>query len=108
MVGTGFRPRIAFAYEILSLIKSQNFFIVLLPDGEQHSMTADEFRISIERIGLTQSSLARRMQALGDPRTFPTILRSISNQVRGVSAVSGEMCVVMNLLAQAHVPAQQE
>jgi hypothetical protein len=71
-------------------------------------MTSDEFRIAIERIGLTQSSLARRMQALGDPRPFPTILRTISNQVRGVSAVSGEMCVVMCLLQKEHAPREQE
>lgn len=63
-------------------------------------MTDAEFRAALERLGFNQSTFARRLQALGDPRSFQTILRSVSNWCRGAVAVPGEMCVVLTLLQQ--------
>lgn len=61
-------------------------------------MTAD-FNAQLTALGLSQSALARRMHELGDPRSVPTILRSVSNWSRGFVAVPGEMWVVIRLLA---------
>lgn len=59
---------------------------------------AAAFRDAIRQIGLSQSGLARTMRGLGDPRSQPTLLRSISNWCRGKSSVPGEMWVVLRLL----------
>lgn len=59
-----------------------------------------EFNAELTALGLSQSALARRMHELGDPRSVPTILRSVSNWCRGVVAVPGEMWVVVRLLAE--------
>lgn len=58
------------------------------------------FRAELDRLALSQSSLAHLMHELGDPRSPPTILRSVSNWCRGVVAVPGEMWVVIRLLAE--------
>jgi hypothetical protein len=58
-----------------------------------------EFRAELDRLALSQSGLARLMRELGDPRSTPTILRSVSNWCRGAVAVPGEMWVVIRLLA---------
>lgn len=63
-------------------------------------MDAAEFRAALGRLGLSQSGLARLMRELGDPRSEPTILRSVANWCRGVYAVPGEMWVVIRLLEQ--------
>jgi len=63
--------------------------------------TAEEFRGALARLGFSQSSFAREMHALGDPRPVPTILRSVSNWCRGESAVPGEAWVVITLLERA-------
>jgi hypothetical protein len=63
-------------------------------------MSPDEFRAWLERHSLTQASFARLMRDLGDPRSPATILRSVSNWCRGVTALPGEMCVVTRLLAE--------
>ncbi len=59
---------------------------------------AETFREALGRLGLSQSGLARLMRELGDPRSEPTILRSVANWCRGVYAVPGEMWVVIRLL----------
>ena len=61
---------------------------------------AADFRASLDRLGFSQSAFAREMQALGDPRSFPTILRSVSNWCRGETAVPGEVWVVITLLGR--------
>jgi len=65
---------------------------------ESHATSADGFRERIDALGFTQSSLAREMQRLGDPRPWKTILRNISNWARGATDVPGEMWVVLHLL----------
>lgn len=61
-------------------------------------MNPDGFREWMERRGLNQTSLARLLHELGDPRPVPTILRTIANWARGVTAVPGEMVVITRLL----------
>ena len=56
------------------------------------------FRLDIEALGLSQRALASKMKALGDPRTFDTILRGIQRMATGDARVSGEMQVIMTLL----------
>ncbi len=63
-------------------------------------MNADTFRAELSALGLSQSGLARLMRELGDPRSHPTLLRSVSNWCRGVVAVPGEMWVVIRLLSE--------
>ena len=46
------------------------------------------------------------MQALGDPRSFSTILRSVSNWCRGEAAVPGEVWVVITLLRRGYQATQ--
>jgi hypothetical protein len=58
------------------------------------------FRAELARLGLTQSSLARLMRELGDPRDVPAIPRSVANWARGVCAIPGEMWVVIRLLGE--------
>lgn len=59
---------------------------------------AETFRAALDRLGLSQSGLARLMRELGDPRSQPTLLRSVSNWCTGATAVPGEMWVVIRLL----------
>lgn len=59
---------------------------------------AEWFRGEIADLGYTQSSLARRMAALGDTRDPKVILRGISRMATGAVAVSGEMRVILALL----------
>jgi len=61
-------------------------------------MTNTEFRAALERLGFNQSSFARQLIELGDPRPFATIIRNISNYCRGATSVPGEMCVILYLL----------
>jgi hypothetical protein len=69
--------------------------------------TGPEFRTWLERSDLTQSGLARLMREMGDPRSQPTLLRSISNWATGATALPGEMHVLMRLL-QARVNGKAE
>jgi hypothetical protein len=64
-------------------------------------MSGADFAKVIASKGYSQSSLARKLHALGDPRSVPTILRSISNYCRGVTAVPGEMVALLTLLPRA-------
>jgi len=41
-----------------------------------------EFRAALSRLGFSQSGFAREMQALGDDRPFPTILRTVQELAR--------------------------
>jgi hypothetical protein len=59
-----------------------------------------EFRARIATLGLTQSSLARRMKQLGDDRDEKNILRSIQRMVAGDARVSGEMRALLGLLEE--------
>ena len=70
----------------------------------QHS----EFRARIAALGLTQSSLARRMKQLGDDRDEKNILRSIQRMVAGDARVSGEMRALLGLLAESRDQAAAE
>ena len=64
-------------------------------------MNEQDFAATIKRLGYSQSSLARKMHELGDPRSVPTILRSIANYHRGIHSVPGEMVVLLKLLPEA-------
>jgi hypothetical protein len=61
-------------------------------------MTDQEFRGLLEDMGFNQSSFARRLIELGDPRSFETALRSIANYARGASGVPAEMVVVLRVM----------
>jgi len=56
------------------------------------------FSAAIEALGDTQAKLAERMVALGDHRSFASILRSIQRMSSGEARVSGEMRVIVELL----------
>ena len=64
-------------------------------------MTDAEFRAALERLGFNQSSFARYLIDNGDPRTFRTLLRSVSNWCRGIYPVPGEIHVVLTLLQRS-------
>ncbi|WP_428485923.1 hypothetical protein [Rhodopila sp.] len=64
------------------------------------SQSYSEFRARIAGLGLTQSSLARRMKELGDDRDEKNILRSIQRMVAGDARVSGEMRALLGLLEE--------
>jgi hypothetical protein len=57
-----------------------------------------DLRARIAALGMTQSSLARRMKELGDDRDEKNILRSIQRMVAGDARVSGEMRALLGLL----------
>jgi hypothetical protein len=61
-------------------------------------LTEQEFRNRLTQLGFNQSSFARRLIELGDPRSFTTVLRSIANYATGVTSVPGELVVVLNLM----------
>ena len=69
------------------------------PDRRRVSNDATWFREKLAELGHTQSSFAREMSALGDPRPVSVILRGISRIATGSVAVPGEMRVVLSLLA---------
>ena len=56
------------------------------------------FRAELDRRGFSQSSFARFLHEHGDPRTVPTILRSVANWARDVTPVPGEVRVIFRLL----------
>jgi len=61
-------------------------------------MTDQEYCARLAAWGFSQSAFARRLIALGDPRSFPTVLRSVSNQATGAVGVSAEMTVILTLM----------
>lgn len=61
-------------------------------------MTDQDFRSCLTALGFNQSSFARRLIELGDPRSFSTILRSVTNHACGVTGVPGEMVVILRLM----------
>jgi hypothetical protein len=61
-------------------------------------MSAEEFRAALKRLGFNQSTFARRLIELGDPRSFSAVIRNISNYCRGATSVPGEMSVILTLL----------
>lgn len=61
-------------------------------------MTAEEFRARLTALGFNQSSFARRLIELGDPRSFSTLLRSIANYAAGNTSVPAEIVVILNLM----------
>ena len=62
------------------------------------SAESDCFRAEIAQLGYSQSSFAREMRALGDPREVKVILRNIANYCTGATRVPGEMSVILRLL----------
>lgn len=63
-------------------------------------MTDREFRERLAALGFNQSSFARRLIELGDPRSFAAVLRSVANYATGATGVPGEMAVILTLLAR--------
>lgn len=61
-------------------------------------MTDADFCQRLTQLGFNQSSFTRRLIALGDPRSFATLLRSVQNYAAGASSVPGEMAVILNLM----------
>lgn len=68
-------------------------------------MTNAEFAQWLERQGYDQSSFARTLIELGDPRSFTAVVRLVNNQARGETKVSGEMAVICRLMERARVKA---
>ena len=62
------------------------------------TMTGAEFRQTLKDLGFNQSSFTRRLIALGDPRSYPTLLRSVQNYAAGASPLPGEMIVILGLM----------
>lgn len=64
--------------------------------------TAEEiteaFRVDLQELEETPVELAKRMQDLGDHRSFQAILRSIQRMAAGDTGVSGEMRVIVRTL----------
>lgn len=64
--------------------------------------TAEEiteaFRADLQELQETPVELARRMQDMGDHRSFQAILRSIQRMAAGDTGVSGEMRVIVKAL----------
>ena len=58
------------------------------------------FRERLAALGYTQSSFAREMIALGDPRNPKVILRGINRMATGVHSVSAEMRVILSLMSR--------
>jgi hypothetical protein len=59
------------------------------------------FRLMLENLGETQSSLARLMHRKGDDRQPTTILRTIQRMANGEARVSGEMRVILTMMLRA-------
>lgn len=64
-----------------------------------NSASAAWFRMMLEQIGETQSSMVRFMMRNGDDRQATTILRNIQRMANGEARVSGEMRVVLTMCA---------
>jgi len=60
--------------------------------------TAADFRAALDRLGLTQSSLARLLQVLGHPAEIAVSRRRIQRWVAGDAPISGEMIALVTLL----------
>lgn len=56
------------------------------------------FRQALESVKLSQRALAAKMRALGDKRSFDTILRAVQRMATGEARVSGEMQVILTQL----------
>jgi hypothetical protein len=67
---------------------------------EDRGMSAVAFRERIAAIHETQQGLAKRMRELGDSRPFSTVLRGVQRMATGDTRVSGEMQVILSLLAR--------
>jgi hypothetical protein len=65
------------------------------------------FRADLDRLGLSQRALAAKMRALGDARSFDTLLRSVQRMATGEARVSGEMQVIMTMLLRERTRAQR-
>ena len=57
------------------------------------------FHQQLDNLGLGQSELARKMLELGDDRKFDRILRNIQRMANGDARVSGEMRVMLAMMA---------
>jgi hypothetical protein len=68
---------------------------------------ADAMRAAIAGMSLNQSSFAALMSGLGDGREFRTILRSIQRMASADARVSGEMQVILSLLARDRARARR-
>ena len=68
-------------------------------------MTDQEFRERLAVLGYSQSSFARALIEMGDPRPFTTVLRAISNYCRGATGVPPEMPVILRMMEVAGVRA---
>ena len=70
--------------------------------SEVRDLPADAiwFRQRLADLGLSQSAFAREIEAYGDPRDPKVILRGINRIATGIVNVSGELHVILNLLAQ--------
>jgi transcriptional regulator with XRE-family HTH domain len=60
--------------------------------------TAADFRAALDRLGLTQSSLARLLQVLGHPAEIAVSRRRIQRWVAGDAPIAGEMIALIALL----------
>ena len=58
----------------------------------------EAFRADLVELQETPVELAKRMQDMGDHRSFQAILRSIQRMAAGDTGVSGEMCVIVRAL----------
>lgn len=56
------------------------------------------FRAALETLEMSQRALAAKMAALGDKRSFDTILRGVQRMATGEARVSGEMQVILTQL----------
>lgn len=68
--------------------------------------TAD-FRAAIDELQLSQRALAAKMSALGDKRSFDTILRGVQRMATGKARVSGEMQVILTQLRRERARAKR-
>ena len=57
------------------------------------------FNLQYKELGLTPIELAGRLKTWGDHRTHDAVIRSIQRMLAGDTAVSGEMKVIINMLA---------
>ena len=71
-----------------------------MPDPDPSQDGAAWFRAELAALGETQGSLARLMKLCGDDRTPRNILRSIQRMGAGDVRISGEMRVLLHVLAQ--------
>jgi hypothetical protein len=65
------------------------------------------FRSALETLELSQRALAGKMKALGDQRSFDTILRGVQRMATGEARVSGEMQVILTQLVRERARAKR-